>query len=81
MPELKAKVHSLLTEAQEELKSYGEGITGISPGALLLQIISQFSANYTEVIEGKLTNEHSIDELYGGARLNYMFERDEFFLF
>lgn len=71
LPELKAKIQTLLAEAQDELRSYGEGISGISPGALLLQIISQFSANYTEMIEGKLTD-HSTTELYGGARLNFM---------
>jgi hypothetical protein len=72
LPELKRKIQTLLTVSQEELKSYGEGVSSISSGAMLLHIISQFSANYTEMIEGKLTNDHSIDQLYGGARLNYM---------
>lgn len=42
-------------------------------GALLLQIINNFSSLYEAMIDGKLTDNLSTDELYGGARINYIF--------
>ena len=38
----------------------------------MLQIITRFSANYRDAIDGKLTD-LSVNELYGGARINYIF--------
>lgn len=74
LPELKLKVNKMLAEAQQELLSYGDPLydTKNSQGALLLQIITRFSTNYRDAIDGKLTD-LSINELYGGARVNYIF--------
>jgi Dynamin central region len=41
-------------------------------GALLLRTITQFSTDFGAAIDGKLT-ELSVNELYGGARINYTF--------
>ena len=38
----------------------------------MLQIITRFCASYRDAIDGKLT-ELSVNELYGGARINYIF--------
>lgn len=38
----------------------------------MLQIITRFCSSYRDAIDGKLT-ELSINELYGGARINYIF--------
>lgn len=38
----------------------------------MLRIITQFSADFCAAIDGKLT-ELSVNELYGGARINYTF--------
>jgi dynamin 1-like protein len=74
LPELKNRVNKLLAEAQLELMSYGDPLydTKNSQGALLLQIITKFSSDYRDAIDGKLTD-LSVHELYGGARINYIF--------
>jgi len=68
------KVNKMLVEAQQEMWAYGDPIYDgkNSQGALLLQIITRFSANYRDAIDGKLTD-LSVNELYGGARINYIF--------
>ncbi len=38
----------------------------------MLQIITRFCASYRDAIDGKLTD-LSVNELYGGARINYIF--------
>ena len=55
------------------MRSYGDPNMEISKGASLLQVINQFSAQYSETIEGKVTDEKSTSLLYGGARINYIF--------
>lgn len=74
LPELKLKVNKMLSEAQTEMMAYGDPLydTRGSRGALLLQVITRFSANYRDAIDGKLTD-LSVNELYGGARVNYIF--------
>eukprot|EP01116_Phalansterium_solitarium_P023937 TRINITY_DN8617_c0_g1_i1.p1 TRINITY_DN8617_c0_g1~~TRINITY_DN8617_c0_g1_i1.p1 ORF type:complete len:764 (-),score=155.95 TRINITY_DN8617_c0_g1_i1:185-2476(-) len=74
LPELKVKVSRMMAETQTELMAYGDPLydTKSSQGALLLQIITRFSANYRDAIDGKLTD-LSVNELYGGARVNYIF--------
>eukprot|EP01132_Coremiostelium_polycephalum_P007501 gene7501-9217_t len=74
LPELKVKVSKMLSEVQNELASYGDPLydTKNSQGALLLQIITIFSQNFKDAIDGKLT-ELSTNELYGGARISYIF--------
>jgi replication fork clamp-binding protein CrfC len=75
LPELKVKVNKMMVDAQLELATYGD--SGIydsrnGQGALLLQILTKFAADYRDAIDGKLT-ESSTNELYGGARINYIF--------
>lgn len=73
LPELKSKISGLLTKTQEEMRSYGDPALEISKGALLLQVINFFAGSYSEIIEGKVTDEKSTQNLYGGARINYIF--------
>jgi dynamin 1-like protein len=70
---MKAKLTQMLTQTTEEMKSYGNPQYDISKGALLLQMINAFSSGYTEMIEGKVTDEKCVDTLYGGARINFIF--------
>ncbi|EGG23801.1 dynamin like protein [Cavenderia fasciculata] len=74
LPELKVKVSKMLSEVQQELTSYGDPLydTKNSQGALLLQIITIFSTNFKDAIDGKLTD-LSTNELCGGARISYIF--------
>jgi hypothetical protein len=45
-----------------------------SQGALLLHIITKFTAAYRDTIDGKLSDVVHPSELYGGARINYIFQ-------
>jgi dynamin 1-like protein len=74
LPELKSKISKMLAEAHAELAGYGDAIFE-SPGArgaLLLQIITKFCNNFAAAIDGNLTT-LSTTELYGGARINFIF--------
>jgi len=73
LPELKQKITSMVTKKNEEMMSYGDPRYDTSPGALLLQIINQFSAGFIEMIEGKANDDRAVEELYGGARIHYIF--------
>ncbi|KAN0031447.1 hypothetical protein ACTFIV_005311 [Dictyostelium citrinum] len=74
LPDLKVKVSKMLSDVQGELATYGDPLydTKNSQGALLLQIITIFSSNFKDAIDGKLTD-LSNNELYGGARISYIF--------
>jgi len=74
LPELKAKINKMANDAQSELLTYGDPLYEgkNSQGALLLQIITKFSTDYKNAIEGKSTD-LSLSELCGGARINYIF--------
>src|SRR3990167_7547723 len=61
----------MLQEAQREMDTYGT-VFDDNKGSLLLQVITKFSSDFCNAIEGKL-GDLSIKELYGGARINYIF--------
>jgi replication fork clamp-binding protein CrfC len=84
LPELKVKLAAMIQDYENELKSYGAEDEGLNKGALLLQMMSQFSSNFTRMIDGTL--DEKVDgnaaphnrlldrsELYGGARINYIY--------
>merc|ERR1712137_797111 len=71
LPDLKAKISKLLQEAQREMDSYGT-VFDENKGSLLLQIITKFSQEYCNAIDGRLSD-LGINELFGGARINYIF--------
>jgi dynamin 1-like protein len=74
LPELKSKINKMLAEAQTEMAGYGDAIyeSPGSRGALLLQIITKFCNYFAAAIDGSLTT-LSTTELYGGARINFIF--------
>lgn len=75
LPDLKIRINKMLQDAKQELQSYGDPLydTHNSQGALLLQILTKFASDYKDTIDGKLTDKLSVNELYGGARINYIF--------
>eukprot|EP01117_Protostelium_nocturnum_P014930 TRINITY_DN5737_c0_g2_i1.p1 TRINITY_DN5737_c0_g2~~TRINITY_DN5737_c0_g2_i1.p1 ORF type:complete len:714 (-),score=237.94 TRINITY_DN5737_c0_g2_i1:584-2725(-) len=73
IPDMKQKINSMIAKKSEELLTYGDPRYDTSPGALLLSIINQFSAGFIEMIEGKANDERAVEELYGGARIHYIF--------
>jgi len=75
-------VVTALASARAELDSYGYGyLEGASnQGALLLQLITQFCANYCDAIDGTSAQvqekAREKGELWGGARVNDIFRRE-----
>lgn len=57
LPELQQKVQNALVTARAELDGYGYGLLegSSNQGALLLQLITKFCANYCEAIDGTST--------------------------
>jgi dynamin 1-like protein len=74
LPDLKDKVNKMIQQTQLELSSYGDDVLtqSNSKGALLLNTLTKFTTDYRDAIEGKST-EVSLNELHGGARINYTF--------
>jgi len=71
LPELKARISKMTQDCQQEMASYGDSLFQNKSG-MLLNIINMFSKDYSSAIDGKL-EELSVNELYGGARINYIF--------
>ena len=105
LPDLKQSIHENISELETEILSYGKPISmdhdmNNNKGALLLHLISKFSENFSDSIDGanvntmmmrkykKSQNERKVNyddlnlsqqarELFGGARILYIF-RTEF---
>eukprot|EP01124_Arcella_intermedia_P003014 TRINITY_DN1163_c0_g1_i2.p1 TRINITY_DN1163_c0_g1~~TRINITY_DN1163_c0_g1_i2.p1 ORF type:complete len:434 (+),score=110.82 TRINITY_DN1163_c0_g1_i2:879-2180(+) len=73
LPELRHKVNTSLTAARNEMSAIGDETEIPSKGALLLNIINSFVQNYNNTIDGRLSSESPMEGLYGGARINYVF--------
>ncbi|KAI0249673.1 dynamin protein dnm1 [Lactifluus subvellereus] len=75
LPDMKARLNTLMGQAQQELNSFGdEAVYGDSnqQGALVLRLMTQFARDFVTSIEG--TNvDISTKELSGGARIYYIF--------
>jgi len=73
LPDMKLRINKMIADRAEELKAYGDPIMDGSPGGTVLHAINTFSGLYEEVIDGKLTDDTNVDELYGGARISFIF--------
>jgi len=73
LPELRLKVNSTLTSSRNEMIALGDEKETPNKGALLLSIINTFVHNYCNTIDGRLSSVSATEELYGGARINYIF--------
>jgi len=75
LPEIKNKIAQLISQAQQRLLEYGDPISGgMSNGALLLSLLTKFSTDYVDVIDGRNTD-LSTNDLFGGARINHIFTK------
>lgn len=74
LPDIRKKISVLIQKAQKRLNEYGVPMdeSDLNHGAMLLQLLTQFSKEFGEIIEG--TNaDLTTDELFGGARINSIF--------
>lgn len=74
MPDIKARLNTLMGQTQQELASYGDmHFSGKEHrGSLILQLMTRFAASFIASIDGTSTD-ISTKELCGGARIYYIF--------
>lgn len=74
LPDIKNKIQALMIQAQQRLQTYGVPLaeTNMSQGALLLQLVTQFTQTYIDAIDGRIVSQNT-NELFGGARINNIF--------
>lgn len=72
LPDIKAKIQSQLSKFQTELQALGGPMGDTSSGNVVLQIITEFCNEFRTVIDGN-SNDLTINELAGGARISFVF--------
>eukprot|EP01134_Creolimax_fragrantissima_P002477 CFRG2477T1 len=73
LPALRQRVHTLLSEKQTEMLAFGDAyLENVDKGALLLQLLTRFSAAFSQIIDGTY-RDLATTELSGGARVCYIF--------
>ena len=74
LPDIKARLNTLMGQTQQELASYGDmHFNGKEHrGSLILQLMTRFASSFISSIDGTST-EISTKELCGGARIYYIF--------
>ncbi|KAG7193047.1 Dynamin- GTPase protein [Scheffersomyces spartinae] len=77
LPDIKAKLNTLMGQTEQELASYGDfsllDTSKESRGALVLNLMTKFATSFINSIEGTSVNEVSTKELCGGARLYFIY--------
>lgn len=74
LPDIKARLNTLMGQTQQELASYGnKQFSGKEHrGSLILQLMTRFASSFIASIDGT-SSEISTKELCGGARIYYIF--------
>ncbi|CAM9648816.1 unnamed protein product [Chrysoparadoxa australica] len=78
LPEIKGKLSAMMMSVQQELADLGEPTDNVPSGALrqtALSILSKYANNIGAAIDGRGSAPDGIEtnELYGGARVSYIF--------
>ncbi|KDO30068.1 hypothetical protein SPRG_05259 [Saprolegnia parasitica CBS 223.65] len=76
LPEIKSRISAMLSELDLEMDGMGnptESMSKTALGATLLQLISHFSSSFINSLDGRHTQANDMAELYGGARISYIF--------
>ncbi|CAA7265220.1 unnamed protein product [Cyclocybe aegerita] len=75
LPDMKARLNTLMGQAQQELNSFGDSAVfgdKNQQGGLILRLMTQFARDFVSSIEGTKVD-ISTKELSGGARIYYIF--------
>ncbi|RLN21652.1 hypothetical protein BBJ28_00005537 [Nothophytophthora sp. Chile5] len=76
LPDIKSKISSMVNDLDQELGEMGsptEQMSSTEMGGCLLNLLSHFSTNFTNSLDGRNHQLVEMDELYGGARINFIF--------
>jgi len=71
LPDIKARISQNLQKYNTELQSLGGSIADNS-GNVILSVITDFTSEFRTIIDGN-TNDLSLNELSGGARISFVF--------
>ena len=72
LPDIKTRIQTQLAKFQMELAALGGPMGDTSGGSVVLSIITEFCNEFRTVIDGN-SNDLSITELAGGARISFVF--------
>jgi len=72
LPDIKARITSQLQKYNVELQSLGGPLGDGNSSSIVLSIITEFTNEFRTVIDGN-TNDLSLNELSGGARISFVF--------
>lgn len=72
LPDIKQKIAAQLTKFQAELQGLGGPLGEQNPSNVILTIITEFCNEFRTVIDGN-SNDLSVSELAGGARISFVF--------
>ncbi|SHO78371.1 Dynamin-like GTPase required for vacuolar sorting [Malassezia sympodialis ATCC 42132] len=72
LPDIKTRIQSQLKKFEIELASLGGAMGDTSSGNVVLSIITDFCNEFRQVIDGN-SNDLSVNELAGGARISFVF--------
>jgi len=72
LPDIKTRIQQNLLKYQNELQQLGGSDGEQNSGSVILNIITEFSADFRTAIEGKNTD-LNLSELSGGARISFVF--------
>jgi len=72
LPDIKARISQNLQKYNAELVSLGGPTGDGNSGNVILSVITEFTSEFRTTIDGN-TNDLSINELSGGARISFVF--------
>ncbi|KDE03925.1 vacuolar protein sorting-associated protein 1 [Microbotryum lychnidis-dioicae p1A1 Lamole] len=72
LPDIKQKISQTLSKYEAELASLGGAMGDQNNGNVILQIITEFCAEFRNAIDGH-SGDLSLNELSGGARISFVF--------
>lgn len=74
LPDMKAKLNTLMGQTQQELNAFGDSTFFGKPhrASLILKLMTQFGRDFVSSVDGT-SSEISTKELGGGARIYYIF--------
>lgn len=72
LPDIKARISSQLQKFNAELVQLGGPMADQHLGNVVLSVITEFTNEFRTVIDGN-TNDLSLNELSGGARISFVF--------
>jgi vacuolar protein sorting-associated protein 1 len=72
LPDIKLRITQQLQKYNAELQSLGGAMAEANSGNVVLSVITEFTNEFRTVIDGN-TNDLSLNELSGGARISFVF--------